>query len=89
MELLLGSCCAAERVRYAAVQVAPAMNTFMWDSPFNSEHLQKLSQLGVTVIDPVAKKLACGDVGTGAMAAPETVAAAAEAALIGLGFVKH
>jgi phosphopantothenoylcysteine decarboxylase len=63
------------------------MNTFMWDSPFTAEHLDKLKRLGVSVIDPVAKKLACGDVGTGAMAAPETIAAATKAALEGLGFV--
>lgn len=63
------------------------MNTFMWDSPFTAEHLGKLRQLGVGVIDPVAKKLACGDVGTGAMAASEAIAAATQEALKGLGFV--
>eukprot|EP00882_Tetradesmus_deserticola_P016707 GHRQ01017862.1.p1 GENE.GHRQ01017862.1~~GHRQ01017862.1.p1 ORF type:complete len:200 (+),score=62.19 GHRQ01017862.1:547-1146(+) len=66
--------------------VAPAMNTFMWDSPFTAQHLASIQQLGVTVVDPVSKKLACGDVGAGAMAAPETIAAAAEAALCRLGF---
>jgi phosphopantothenoylcysteine decarboxylase len=65
------------------------MNTFMWDSHFTSQHLDKLQQLGVTVVDPVAKKLACGDVGTGAMAAPETITAAVQAALQGLGFVQQ
>lgn len=64
------------------------MNTFMWGSPFTAEHLDKLKQLGVTVVDPVAKKLACGDVGNGAMAAPETIAAAVHKGLEGLGFVK-
>jgi phosphopantothenoylcysteine synthetase/decarboxylase len=70
------------------LQVAPAMNTFMWESPFTAQHLASIHQLGVTVIDPVSKKLACGDVGQGAMAAPETIAAACEAALCGLGFKK-
>jgi phosphopantothenoylcysteine decarboxylase len=70
------------------MQVAPAMNTFMWESPFTAQHLASLQQLGVTVIDPVSKKLACGDVGAGAMAAPETIAAACEAALQKLGFVR-
>jgi phosphopantothenoylcysteine decarboxylase len=60
------------------------MNTFMWESPFTAQHLHRLRQLGVVVIDPVAKKLACGDVGNGAMAAPETIAAAVQAALAGL-----
>jgi phosphopantothenoylcysteine decarboxylase len=68
------------------LQVAPAMNTFMWESPFTAQHLASIQQLGVTVIDPVSKKLACGDIGQGAMAAPETIAAACEAALLGLGF---
>jgi phosphopantothenoylcysteine decarboxylase len=67
-------------------QVAPAMNTFMWDSPFTAQHLERLQQLGVSVVAPVAKKLACGDVGTGAMAAPETIAAEVLAALPRLGF---
>lgn len=62
-------------------QVAPAMNTFMWESPFTEQHLDKLKQLGVEVIDPIAKKLACGDVGNGAMAAPHTIAAVVRAAL--------
>ena len=48
--------------------VAPAMNTYMWDSPFTTRHLEQLEALGVTVVDPVSKKLACGDVGNGAMA---------------------
>ena len=57
------------------------MNTFMWDSPFTSEQLARLRSLGATVVPPVGKRLACGDVGVGAMAAPEAIAAAAAAAL--------
>ncbi|GIM14859.1 hypothetical protein Vretimale_17744, partial [Volvox reticuliferus] len=57
--------------------VAPAMNTAMWASPFTSRHLDTLTQLGVNVVvvPPVSKRLACGDEGTGAMAAPEVIAA--------------
>ncbi|GBF90347.1 phosphopantothenoylcysteine decarboxylase [Raphidocelis subcapitata] len=61
--------------------VAPAMNTLMWDSPFTRRHLDALAQLGVAVVPPVGKRLACGDVGLGAMAAPEAVAAAVAGAL--------
>ncbi|CAG8554078.1 1717_t:CDS:2 [Dentiscutata erythropus] len=51
------------------VVVCPAMNTFMWDHPFTSTHLRVLSeQLGFQVIPPISKKLACGDLGVGAMA---------------------
>ncbi|KAG2440398.1 hypothetical protein HYH02_010286 [Chlamydomonas schloesseri] len=35
----------------------------------------------VVVVAPISKRLACGDEGTGAMAAPETIAAACSAAL--------
>lgn len=56
------------------LQVAPAMNTFMWDSPFTGEHLNKLQNLGAQVIAPISKSLACGDIGVGAMAEPEHIA---------------
>jgi phosphopantothenoylcysteine synthetase/decarboxylase len=72
----------------ALAQVAPAMNTFMWDSPFTAQHLDRLALLGVTSVPPVAKQLACGDVGTGAMAAPEAIAAEVQAALHRCGFVR-
>ena len=59
----------------ALLQVAPAMNTYMWSSPFTSQHIDILQeQLGVDVIYPIAKALACGDVGPGAMAEPHDIA---------------
>ena len=58
------------------------MNTHMWDSPFTSQHIGILEQqLGVRVIPPVSKALACGDVGTGAMAEPYTIAQAVQSSL--------
>lgn len=57
--------------------VAPAMNTYMWESPFTEQHLDACRKLGIVVIPPVAKKLACGDVGNGGMAAPDAIAQAA------------
>lgn len=62
--------------------VAPAMNTHMWDHPFTARHLDLLQQLGVQVVPPVAKRLACGDVGQGAMAAPEDIVQAVQHALL-------
>ncbi|KAI8468368.1 MAG: flavoprotein [Monoraphidium minutum] len=56
--------------------VAPAMNTLMWESPFTAQHLAVLEALGARTIPPVGKRLACGDVGLGAMAAPEDIALA-------------
>eukprot|EP01105_Mastigella_eilhardi_P026256 TRINITY_DN7499_c0_g1_i1.p2 TRINITY_DN7499_c0_g1~~TRINITY_DN7499_c0_g1_i1.p2 ORF type:complete len:221 (-),score=68.78 TRINITY_DN7499_c0_g1_i1:1038-1670(-) len=49
--------------------VAPAMNTLMWSHPFTAEQMGVLTgRLGVYMVPPVAKKLACGDIGEGALA---------------------
>ena len=56
--------------------VAPAMNTLMWTHPATAGQLDRLRSWGAVVIEPVAKELACGDVGAGAMATPETITAA-------------
>ena len=48
--------------------VAPAMNTKMWESPFTNEHLKTIKAVyGAAIIDPVPKRLACGEDGIGAM----------------------
>jgi phosphopantothenoylcysteine decarboxylase len=47
--------------------LCPAMNTFMWDHPVTKPALDILRSWGWRTIDPVAKKLACNDVGTGAL----------------------
>jgi phosphopantothenoylcysteine decarboxylase len=60
--------------------VAPAMNTVMWESPFTARHLATLRELGAAVVQPVAKQLACGDVGQGAMASVDDIAHAARQA---------
>nr|KAJ3423094.1 hypothetical protein HK105_003327 [Polyrhizophydium stewartii] len=60
------------------VVVCPAMNTHMWTHPMTAKHLDVLTRdLGYTVVDPVAKTLACGDVGMGGMASPRDIALAA------------
>ncbi|CAN1239541.1 Probable phosphopantothenoylcysteine decarboxylase [Linum grandiflorum] len=53
--------------------IAPAMNTFMWRNPFTERHLIVVDEIGITMIAPVSKKLACGDYGTGAMAEPSAI----------------
>lgn len=55
------------------VYVAPAMNTFMWGNPFTARHLAAVRELGVSLIPPVTKRLACGDYGNGAMAEPSEI----------------
>lgn len=53
--------------------VAPAMNTFMWKNPFTERHLMLIDDLGIILIPPVTKRLACGDYGNGAMAEPSLI----------------
>ncbi|KAL1348850.1 hypothetical protein AAHE18_07G110000 [Arachis hypogaea] len=53
--------------------VATAMNTFMWNNPFTERHLIAIDELGISLIPPVTKRLACGDYGNGAMAEPATI----------------
>lgn len=52
-----------------SIVVAPAMNTFMWQHPLTKVHMDVLRYKWewVQVLEPVEKKLACGDVGVGAM----------------------
>ncbi|KZV81115.1 flavo protein [Exidia glandulosa HHB12029] len=48
--------------------VFPAMNTFMYEHPLTEEHLRVVREtLRYTVVGPIGKALACGDVGVGAM----------------------
>lgn len=53
--------------------VAPAMNTHMWQHPVTDPQLNTIRQWGVHVIPPVEKRLACGDVGIGAMESPDLI----------------
>lgn len=51
--------------------VAPAMNTRMYENPILQDNLGILKKYGMTVIDPAAGWLACGDTGAGKMPEPE------------------
>ena len=66
----------------AQVLVAPAMNVNMWQHPATQANLDVLRGRGVRVIDPGTGDLACGMVGSGRMAEPESIA---EAVLSSLG----
>ncbi len=52
----------------APIIVAPAMNTDMFTNPIVMENVAKLKKHGVRFIEPKEGKLACGDVGKGALA---------------------
>ncbi|EUC55428.1 phosphopantothenoylcysteine decarboxylase [Rhizoctonia solani AG-3 Rhs1AP] len=48
--------------------VFPAMNTHMYEHPLTARHLDTVRDIiGYTVVGPVGKALACGDIGVGAM----------------------
>jgi phosphopantothenoylcysteine decarboxylase len=64
--------------------VAPAMNTLMWTHPATAEHLATLQRWygdKFGLIAPVAKRLACGDTGIGALAPIEDLVATVRDAL--------
>lgn len=69
-----------------ALLLAPAMNTAMWLHPLTSQQLQLIQSFSlppsppVVVIDPISKLLACGDVGSGAMADVADIARTTKAA---------
>ena len=58
----------------APVLVAPAMNVNMWNHAATQSNIEILRQRGVRMIEPGTGDLACGMVGAGRMAEPETIA---------------
>ncbi len=55
------------------VVVAPAMNTKMYEHPATKRNIAQLKKDGVTFIEPVSGKLACGEEGLGKMAEPDDI----------------
>lgn len=53
--------------------VVPAMNTRMYENPVTQDNLEKLRKYGMTVVEPAAGRLACGDVGKGRMPEPDVL----------------
>lgn len=61
--------------------LAPAMNTEMWFQPVVQRNLRWLMELQRhTLIPPISKRLACGDVGVGGLAEPADILTAIVAA---------
>jgi phosphopantothenoylcysteine decarboxylase/phosphopantothenate--cysteine ligase len=65
----------------APVIVCPAMHTEMWEHAAVQQNLATLRSRGVQVVDPEEGRLAGGDSGTGRLASPERIVAAAETVL--------
>ena len=53
--------------------LAPAMNTAMYENPVVQDNIRKLKNYGYEVITPASGYLACGDTGAGKMPEPETL----------------
>ncbi|OSX59639.1 hypothetical protein POSPLADRAFT_1183305 [Postia placenta MAD-698-R-SB12] len=48
--------------------VFPAMNTLMYEHPLTNDHIRIVRDvIGYQIVGPIGKKLACGDIGLGAM----------------------
>ena len=55
------------------IYVAPAMNHAMWKHPATQANLKILQTHGVNLIAPESGEQACGEIGVGRMAEPETI----------------
>ncbi len=62
------------------VVVAPAMNTMMWENPLVAANLDRLRDVDegrrYRIVEPVAKELACGEMGVGGLADEASILAA-------------
>jgi phosphopantothenoylcysteine decarboxylase/phosphopantothenate--cysteine ligase len=69
----------------APVVVCPAMHTEMWDHPAVVDNIATLRRRGVHIVEPVTGRLAGGDIGSGRLAEPAEIVAAAADVLSGCG----
>lgn len=67
------------------VVMAPAMHTEMWEHPATRTNVETLRARGITVVDPESGRLTGADTGPGRLPEPETIHAAAMAAVAGRG----
>lgn len=63
--------------------IAPAMNTRMYESAPIQANLRRLKEYGYEIIEPRAARLACGDLGRGALAEVPVIVREAESRLEG------
>jgi len=57
----------------APVFICPAMNTNMYQNPIVQRNIKTLKELGYHFIEPRESRLACGDLGKGALADVEVI----------------
>jgi phosphopantothenoylcysteine decarboxylase len=63
------------------VYIAPAMNTVMYENRIVQANIEKLRGFGYRIIEPKEARLACGDLGKGALADVESIIKEVEQAL--------
>ena len=63
------------------VIICPAMNTAMYENKITQDNITKLRNYGYRFVDPKESRLACGDVGKGALADAAVIISEIEAAL--------
>jgi phosphopantothenoylcysteine decarboxylase/phosphopantothenate--cysteine ligase len=68
-DLLTTLCLATDR----PIVFAPAMNRLMWANAATQENVQVLQQRGWQMIAPASGEQACGEVGVGRLAEPQTI----------------
>jgi len=57
----------------AQIVIAPAMNQQMWQNTFTQNNIQILKKQGIQIIAPESGSQACGEIGPGRMADPDTI----------------
>ncbi len=68
-------------IRDKPVIICPAMNTAMYENPVTQNNMDKLRAYGYQFVDPKESRLACGDLGKGALAEVETIVASVKKAI--------
>jgi len=56
------------KTKKTPVIICPAMNTAMYENRITQDNINKLREYGYKFVDPKESRLACGDVGKGALA---------------------
>ena len=68
-------------VKDAPILIVPAMNTYMYENPITQRNIKTLAEFGMKFIEPREARLACGDIGKGALAEVDKIVAEAKKAL--------
>lgn len=69
--------------------LAPAMNTKMYQHPITQASIQKLTAMGVEVLEAASGVLACGEIGSGRLLEPDLILAEIETRLQKLAGAVH